>query len=488
MKESSLRKKKYVVVLLCSVILGTFANTVLAVETSNSDPSQNEEGISKVNDTSKDDEVTPKDDLNESGSKQSTAENPVSSETKEKSDANTDENDEQTNHKMGTYAKGYTETLGRRMLRAVDLPIIYSNDDSLPRRDVVDISSWQSWMTQNDFNLLKSQGVKAICIKLTEGTTYKNTYAANQIKMAKNAGLVVSVYHYSTFSSTVGAIAEANYFANRATELGLSKGTLMVNDAEDEKMDTDNVDATKTSNTFAQQLKNNGFTNVLHYASESWVGIGKFKLEYDKMGGINNFWIAQYDYSKPSSSKLKWQDKGGAWQYSSKMVLAGGSTSKFLDVSIDYKGRFTASGTEGGEGAIYRLYNPNNYEHYYTPNFSEVNALVQQGWGEYEGISWYAPKTGQPVYRLYQPGFKDHHYTMSTNERDTLVAKHGWQYEGIAWYSDNDKKAPVYRAYNAGLQSGSHNYTGDAYEQRVLTTQRGWKDEGIAWYALKIVP
>lgn len=77
---------------------------------------------------------------------------------------------------------------------------------------------------------------------------------------------------------------------------------------------------------------------------------------------------------------------------------------------------------------------------------------------------------------------------MSTNERDTLVAKHGWQYEGIAWYSDNDKKAPVYRAYNAGLQSGSHNYTGDAYEQRVLTTQRGWKDEGIAWYALKIVP
>ena len=63
------------------------------------------------------------------------------------------------------------------------------------------------------------------------------------------------------------------------------------------------------------------------------------------MGGINNFWIAQYDYAKPSSSNLKWRDKGGAWQYSSNMILAGGSKSEFLDVSIDYKGRFTGATT-----------------------------------------------------------------------------------------------------------------------------------------------
>lgn len=45
-----------------------------------------------------------------------------------------------------------------------------ANDTSLPRRDVVDIASHQYWMTQADFNALKSAGVKTIVVKLTQGT------------------------------------------------------------------------------------------------------------------------------------------------------------------------------------------------------------------------------------------------------------------------------------------------------------------------------
>lgn len=132
--------------------------------------------------------------------------------------------------------------------------------------------------------------------------------------------------------------------------------------------------------------------------------------------------------------------------------------------------------------AMYRLYNPNNKEHFYTSSFNEAKTLLQIGWGEFEGVGWYAPNSGQPVYRLYNPVLKDHHYTMSANERDELVSKYGWQSEGISWYSDNDKKVSIYRAFNPGLQSGSHNYTKDTNEQNVLTTQRGWINEGIAWY------
>lgn len=58
----------------------------------------------------------------------------------------------------------------------------------MPRKDAVDIASYQSWMTQADFNSLKTSGVKSIVVKLTEGTNYTNPYAANQIKMAQNAG------------------------------------------------------------------------------------------------------------------------------------------------------------------------------------------------------------------------------------------------------------------------------------------------------------
>ncbi|WP_312184921.1 glucosaminidase domain-containing protein [Lactococcus raffinolactis] len=138
--------------------------------------------------------------------------------------------------------------------------------------------------------------------------------------------------------------------------------------------------------------------------------------------------------------------------------------------------------------AMYRLYNPNNKEHFYTSSFNEAKTLLQIGWGEFEGVGWYAPNSGQPVYRLYNPVLKDHHYTMSANERDELVSKYGWQSEGISWYSDNDKKVPIYRAFNPGLQSGSHNYTKDNNEQNVLTTQRGWINEGIAWYGSATPP
>lgn len=138
--------------------------------------------------------------------------------------------------------------------------------------------------------------------------------------------------------------------------------------------------------------------------------------------------------------------------------------------------------------AMYRLYNPNNKEHFYTSSFNEAKTLLQQGWGDYEGVGWYAPKSGQPVFRLYNPSLQDHHYTMSVNERDTLVARYGWKDEGIAWYSDDDQSIPIYRAFHPSLKSGSHNYTKDANEQNVLTTQRGWKNEGIAWYSSNILP
>ncbi len=344
-------------------------------------------------------------------------------------------------------------------------------------------------MTQNDFNLLKSQGVKAICIKLTEGTSYQNPYAASHIKMSRNAGLAVSAYHYSKFSSNAQAIAEANYFAQRANALGLPKGTLMVNDAEDGSMvPNNNVDPTTTSNAFAQQLKNNGFINVLHYARDSWVGVGSsMLLEYNKMGGIDNFWIAQYDYAKPSESNLKWQDKGGAWQYSSNMVLAGGSTQNSLDVSIDYKGRFTGSGvSKAGEAVMYRMYNPNSGEHFYTANSFEKDSLTKSGW-KYEGIGWYAPtKSNAPVYRMYNPNAGDHHYTLSAYEKDSLV-KAGWRYEGIGWYSSETKALKIYRAYNANAKAGSHNYTANSWEQKNLVNV-GWKDEGIAWYGSTPAP
>ena len=130
--------------------------------------------------------------------------------------------------------------------------------------------------------------------------------------------------------------------------------------------------------------------------------------------------------------------------------------------------------------AMYRLYNPNSGEHFYTAAKAERNHLVSVGW-KYEGIAWYAPKTGDPVYRLYNPNAGDHHYTTSEAEKNPLVYV-GWNYEGISWYSGGS--VPLYRAYNPNAIAGAHHYTTNKGEIDHIVSV-GWNYEGIAWYGIQ---
>ena len=160
--------------------------------------------------------------------------------------------------------------------------------------------------------------------------------------------------------------------------------------------------------------------------------------------------------------------------------LSGGMTVEY-DVKF-----FSINGTEDEEeevaaGVMFRLYNPNSSEHFYTSNLTERNNLTSLGW-KYEGSAWDAPeKSKTPVYRLYNPNAGDHHYTVDAKERNNLVNL-GWKDEGIGWYSDDDKKTPLYRLYNPNaLGAGAHHYTADVKERDNLKSL-GWKDEGIGWY------
>ena len=143
-----------------------------------------------------------------------------------------------------------------------------------------------------------------------------------------------------------------------------------------------------------------------------------------------------------------------------------------------------ADGATGASNGVtmYRLYNPNSGEHFYTSNSTEKDNLVTTGWSD-EGIGWIAPeKSDTPVYRLYNANAGDHHYTMDAKERDGLITA-GWKDEGIGWYSDDDKTVPLYREYNPNAVTGTHNYTTDKAEHMNLV-KAGWKDEGIGWYAI----
>ncbi len=133
-------------------------------------------------------------------------------------------------------------------------------------------------------------------------------------------------------------------------------------------------------------------------------------------------------------------------------------------------------------GSMYRLFNPNSGEHFYTASKAERKALCTAGWN-YEGIGWTAPETSdRPVYRMYNKNAGDHHYTMNPAERDFLVNA-GWQYEGIGWYSADETGVPVYRQYNPHAKAGSHNYTANKAENDYLAAN-GWRAEGVSWYGV----
>jgi len=138
--------------------------------------------------------------------------------------------------------------------------------------------------------------------------------------------------------------------------------------------------------------------------------------------------------------------------------------------------------TSGAVTPMYRLYNPNSGEHFYTGSAAERDNLVSFGW-QYEGVAWNAPTdSGEPVYRLYNPNSGDHHYTMSADERDFLVSV-GWQYEGVCWNSAPADKLPLHRLYNPNADCGSHHYTGST-EERDFLVSLGWHYEGIGWFGM----
>ena len=117
---------------------------------------------------------------------------------------------------------------------------------------------------------------------------------------------------------------------------------------------------------------------------------------------------------------------------------------------------FGFSGKVSASVAIYRLYNPNSGEHFYTSGLAEARHLRSVGWRE-EQIGWFAPNehTGAPVYRLYNPNAGDHHYTMNSFEAAHLV-KVGWRDEGTAFVSafSNQRRVPIYRLYNPNAKAG----------------------------------
>ena len=217
-----------------------------------------------------------------------------------------------------------------------------STDVAVQPKSFVDVSSHNGDISIGDYRTLANKGVGGVVVKLTEDTWYKNPNAENQIRNAQAAGLQVSTYHFSRYTSEEAARAEARFYIAAAQRLNLPKNTLMVNDFEDAKMQS-NIN--RTTQAWADEMRKNGYTNLMFYTSASWLDENNLRKKgpvNTAQFGLQNFWVAQYPSPKLSvndAKSLLYNGKAGAWQFTSQAELLPGK--HLFDHSVDYTGRFT---------------------------------------------------------------------------------------------------------------------------------------------------
>ncbi|KRK48695.1 lysozyme [Secundilactobacillus kimchicus] len=193
---------------------------------------------------------------------------------------------------------------------------------TLPRTDMVDLASYQGNLGQSDFDNLAQQGVKAVTVKATEGTSYVNPYLSQQVQYAQNAGLSVNFYHFAHFTSASEATAEAQAFINAVKSVTSSTNIVMVVDFESSEL----AGLSKTANnanlaTFDSVLNQAGYNKTDLYTMSSWVG------NHIDTNDANKGWIANW----PANPTGENYTSANAWQWASDYVFNGEHQN--LDVS-----------------------------------------------------------------------------------------------------------------------------------------------------------
>ena len=234
---------------------------------------------------------------------------------------------------------------------AVATPAKLTNSTDVPSptlkvqpKTFIDVSSHNGEISVDDYRALARQGVGGVVVKLTEDTWYNNPKAPSQVRNAQIAGLQVSTYHFSRYTTEEEARAEARFYIQAAQKLNLPKSTVMVNDFEDPKM-LPNIN--RNTQAWVNEMRKYGYNNLMFYTSASWLdenNLGYRGPVSTSQFGIENFWVAQYPsttLTATSAKNMRYNAKTGAWQFSATANLLPGK--HVFDHSVDYTGRFTAN-------------------------------------------------------------------------------------------------------------------------------------------------
>lgn len=179
--------------------------------------------------------------------------------------------------------------------------------------NVVDVSEWQP--TSIDWANLKTNGVKAVVVRIGHGTT-RDTNAADHIANATQAGLIVHVYHYYE-----GVDGELQYSVNNAKSLNIKPNVYYF-------LDMEGAIAGSWSSifeSFRKQWAGYGWNTGLYCSLSNYAKFDDATLVKQDVYR----WIAAWGSDQPTSADM--------WQYDSKTGL--GSYTSALDKDVDITGK-----------------------------------------------------------------------------------------------------------------------------------------------------
>lgn len=181
----------------------------------------------------------------------------------------------------------------------------------------VDVASYQS----ADLSSHAQAGSQFAIVKVSEGTSYRNPKASNQISTAISNNMMPMAYHFATFSSNANAaVAEANYAIKAAQAFGLPKGSYIACDYETGQGNNIYGGKTPTANAiiaFMDTIKAAGYQPLLYASSsvlQNNIDTSSVIAKYP-----NSLWVASYAISgridNPNFNYFPSMDGVSIWQF-----------------------------------------------------------------------------------------------------------------------------------------------------------------------------
>lgn len=195
------------------------------------------------------------------------------------------------------------------MVGAIFMAFLLGNTTShAARMDMVDVSNNNGYMSKAEYVSMRNEfGVKAVTVKISEGGTYKDPYAASNIANVQAAGLYINGYHFARYATRAQAIAEADFAGRTAKAAGLPVGAVLATDVEAEEQNYQSKATNDRNNVaFMKEIQKFGYRADI-YTSGSWANT---KMTIKNKTG----WIAAYPYVV---SGKNWYSTNHAWQWSS---------------------------------------------------------------------------------------------------------------------------------------------------------------------------